>query len=153
MRLFRLANKVYANDLSGAGGLRFAGRWHPKGTPCLYTSQALSLALLEKFVHAQATEQMLDLHLLTIDLPQVAELYTVDVGKMPVDWAQRIDYTQWIGNQLLNDASILGFVVPSAIVPTEFNVVLNPRAKLFGTFGRLRSVPYAIDERLVLKLT
>jgi len=152
MMLYRLANKAYINDTTGIGAQRFPGRWNPKGTPCLYTSVHLSLSLLEKFVHARATEDMQDLHLLTVDIKSEPLLYRTDLTKLKTDWIRDISYTQWLGHQILEDPSILGFVVPSAIVPTERNVILNPLSVHFGQLSIPPAQPYAIDDRLLLKI-
>ncbi|TAD85677.1 MAG: RES domain-containing protein [Bacteroidetes bacterium] len=152
MMLYRLAGKAYANDTTGIGAQRYPGRWNPKGTPCLYTSASISLALLEKFVHARATEHMQDLCLLTIPVLQTQHLYIIEGAKLPTSWMEDFTYTQWLGQQILQDVSILGFVVPSAIVPSEFNVVLNPQSAHFKALRVPNALPYAIDQRLMHKL-
>jgi RES domain-containing protein len=48
MELWRISN--YA-DLSGAGGLRAAGRWHSQGKRIVYLADHPSSALLEMLVH------------------------------------------------------------------------------------------------------
>lgn len=48
MELWRISN--YA-DLSGAGGLQAAGRWHTRGKRIVYLADHPASALLEMLVH------------------------------------------------------------------------------------------------------
>ena len=53
MIVYRLAAKQYIDDRTGTGAKLFGGRWNPVGLACIYASEYISLALLEKFVHAE----------------------------------------------------------------------------------------------------
>ena len=153
MLIFRLANKTYINDLSGIGAQRYPGRWNPKGLPCLYFSSFLSLALLEKFVHARGMEDMREVHLLSFDLKDTAAIYKLDAKKMTPDWQKNFSYTQWLGQQILQDEKLLGFTAPSAIVPSEMNLILNPKSVHFNALSIPTARPFVVDERLVWKLS
>jgi RES domain-containing protein len=46
--LYRALNPIYAREpLSGEGARRYGGRFNPKGTPALYTSQSVLTAIRE----------------------------------------------------------------------------------------------------------
>ena len=150
MIVFRLADKRYVDDREGVGAKLFGGRWNEVNTPCIYTSEHISLALLEKFVHARGSDSMKNIGLLKITIPDdEAVLFNVDVNRLEDEWAENISYTQWIGGQLLNDPATLAFSVPSAIIPDEKNVILNPRSKYFSriTFGKI--IDFTTDYRLL----
>lgn len=150
MIVYRLAKHPYVKDLSGTGAQLFGGRWNPKGVPCLYASMQVSLALLERFVHAQGMDDLEGLMLLELDLDNAkGVVYHMDEAKFNPDWKTDFDYSQWLGQQVLGNSEILAFSVPSAIVPHERNVVINPA---FAGKGWLRiqgCTPFGVDQRLL----
>jgi RES domain-containing protein len=153
MIAYRLAARAYIDDLSGSGAKLFGGRWNPVGCPCIYASQHLSLALLEKYVHAEFRENMERLALLRINIPDDDSLvFHVDDQKLKKNWMSDVPYSQWIGEQILTDPEIIAFTAPSAIVPLERNVILNPSAKHFGEIQFLPPVDFPTDLRLLGKL-
>jgi len=151
MNVFRIAHNRFINDLEGIGALRFGGRWNPKGLGCLYCSEHLSLAFLEKLVHTQGRNALINLSFLQIEIPGDSDIYTVDISKMQPDWTVKPDYTQWLGKQLLEIKSYLGFRVPSVMVPGEWNVILNPQSIHFQDIKVLPPQLFIVDERLVSK--
>lgn len=152
MKLYRLADKKYISDVEGVGAKMFGGRWNNINYPCLYASEHLSLALLEKFVHSQFKEQMNNLAVLEIEIMDADSIFNVDETRLQKDWNTNISYTQWIGEQLLNDFTVVAFSVPSVIVPSERNYILNPRAKEFKRV-RFRDIKdFKSDYRLLHSL-
>ncbi|MGV3760847.1 RES family NAD+ phosphorylase [Parapedobacter sp.] len=153
MTVYRLAYHGYVEDLSGIGARLYGGRWNPKGMACLYTSVHISLALLEKFVHARGREDMAGLMLLSVELPDHDDLvYHVDESRMVDGWMNDIDYSQWLGEQLLVDEAFVAFSVPSAIMPLERNVIINPQARHFDAVKFHKPTPFDIDGRLMDRL-
>lgn len=153
MIAYRLAARAYIDDVSGSGAKLFGGRWNPVGCPCIYASQNLSLALLEKYVHAEFRECMERLALLRIHIPDDDNLvFHVDDQRLKKDWMNDISYSQWIGEQILSDPEIIAFTTPSAIVSSERNVILNPSAQKFGEIQFLPPVDFPTDLRLLAKL-
>ena len=149
MTVYRLAYRYYIDDVLGIGARKYGGRWNPKGMACLYASTHISLALLEKYVHARGKEDMAELMLLAIELPNRGDLvYHVDESQMVAGWMNNIDYSQWLGRQLLEDGSFVAFSVPSVIVPSERNVIINPRVAHFDAVKFGKPVPFDIDSRL-----
>lgn len=153
MILYRLADKKYIEDLEGVGAKLFGGRWNEVNTPCIYTSEHLSLAFLEKFVHAKAKENMLNIALLTLEIPQIKDvILTIDDKKLNKNWMNDVAYSQWIGSQILEDLSILGFSVPSVLIPSERNYILNPKSIHFGELKFTNVVDFKTDFRFLNQL-
>lgn len=151
--LYRLADKKYIEDLEGVGAKLFGGRWNEVNTPCIYTSENLSLAFLEKFVHAKAKENMLNIGLLMLEIPQLKDaILTVDAKKLDKNWMNDVAYSQWIGSQILEDLSILAFSVPSALIPNERNYVLNPKSIYFNQLKFNSVVDFKTDFRFLNQL-
>ena len=143
--LYRLSNARRAGDLSGEGARRAGGRWNQRFTPALYTASTVSLGLLEVLVHLE-------------DLRLVPGAYSVTVIKVndPGGRLQTVDVlpttmqdAQELGTALLSDPEVLGYWVPSVIVPRERNLVLNPAARAFQDHVHVEEVfELAVDERL-----
>lgn len=153
MKAFRLASTQFIDDYSGTGARLFGGRWNSKGMACIYTSQQISLALLEKFVHAQAKEDMRNVSLLQVLLPDdSSKIYDLDIEQMKKGWQHDTSYTQWLGDQILSDPEIVAFSAPSAIIPSERNIIINPQSAFIQEVSFLPSQPFETDGRLLLKL-
>ncbi len=150
MMVYRLADQRFIDDREGIGAKLFGGRWNAVNDACLYSSEHISLAILEKFVHAAAKEDMSNLALLAIDIPDDADnLLHVDEVKLNQNWKNEIVYTQWIGGQILADLSILAFSVPSLLVPTERNYVINPKALQFKKLKFKKIANFTTDYRIL----
>ncbi|WP_048440524.1 RES family NAD+ phosphorylase [Caenimonas sp. SL110] len=119
-----------ADDLTGRGAEKTGGRWNSTGTPMVYASSSIALAVLETLVHLGACGLPLNRYLVRIDVPsdlvasaaraQADRLVGWDAlpaGKVSVDW----------GSTWCASASSLVALVPSVIVAEEFNLLLNPR--------------------------
>lgn len=151
MIVYRIAHKHYIDDKSGLGAKLFGGRWNAINLPCIYTSVHISLALLEKFIHAKVAENMRNISLLKIELPE-DQIFSIDKNKLKPSWIDDIEYTQWLGAQILEDNSILAFSVPSAIIPEERNIIINPLSKNFKSVKFLEIADFSTDYRLLGKL-
>jgi RES domain-containing protein len=132
VHLWRIAavTKDYpAEDMSGGGAKATGGRWNDKGVALLYTSENRSLACLETLVHVVSGGLPLNRILVRLDVPdtvwQAAILFdpNANIG-WDVDPAGLVSIdagTAWVKSR----ASAL-MVVPSAIVPDERNILINP---------------------------
>ncbi|MCH8558207.1 MAG: RES family NAD+ phosphorylase [Balneolia bacterium] len=134
MELFRVATEKWAEDLSGEGARLYGGRWNHKGTPALYCSQNRSLCTLEVLVHVKLNNIPKDLMLVTIYVPDDAEIRALGRYELPQGWDDYPydSFTQDTGSSLLKTGESLGIRVPSSVVPQEHNVILNPRHKDFS---------------------
>jgi len=127
--------------VSGDGARAFGGRWNPPGMAVVYASENLSLATLEILVHAHKATVLPKYSYLRLDVDDDAltRLDPNSVGDQPFDT---------VGGALLSKG--LGFIVPSAVLSAEDNVVLNP---LHPTWGNAVSfadpVALPIDPRLL----
>ena len=148
MKLYRLGKSKRIADLSGQGGLYFAGRWHRKGTQILYTSEHFSLAKLE--VLANSDELPTDYFALTLEVPDTVVCQTIETADLPANWR---DLPYPIELPALTDAWLREQMywllrVPSAHSPAEYNYLLNP---LHPDHRLLRIVslePHPFDSRL-----
>lgn len=110
------------------------GRWNPKGIRMVYTSASVALAMLETLVHVHEVAVLMKRHValaveadddLALDLDEALEQWS-DIQSMSESDVGR----RWVQEQL---SPILR--VPSVIVPTENNYLINP---LHPDFAKLR---------------
>lgn len=126
-RIAKHSPKYNATDMDGAGGLYVGGRWHNKGTPVIYAAGSVALACLETLVHYDDSGLPFLRKLIEYRIP--TELAQKGQNVVPPEgWDQMPDSpsaaeagTRWLESK----ASLLLFV-PSVIIRTESNVLINP---------------------------
>jgi len=150
MQVFRICRKPYA-AIDGLGGMYTSGRWHTKGHPIVYAATSAALAALEVLLHVDPLSAPADLRLLTIELPPQISSETIDLASLPKRWsavpAPRA--LSRLGNAWLIDLRSAALVVPSAIIPIERNVLLNPRHPDAVHAHIVGSEPFTFDTRLL----
>lgn len=128
------------------------GRWTSPGRPAIYCAEHLSLALLEVLVHISDPDERSARRVryrLQLDDSLVEPL---PERAVPDDFSPRTPYgiTQPIGDDWLKRADTPALSVPSAIVPTELNYLLNPDHPQFREIEWDRGEPIILDDRLWL---
>ncbi len=140
--VYRLTTAKFASDLSGEGSRLYGGHWNERGTPALYCASSISLALLECLVHIGDRR----------DLPTSYTIVTIGItGRLtkPPAASSKDQQTSAVGTVLLNNPKVLGFWVPSIIVPQEQNLILNPRSPNFASRIRIiQTEELQLDVRL-----
>ena len=148
MIVYRITNEAYKNDLSGNGAALYGSRWNSKGIRLLYTSQFISLSILESLVHLKRNEIPLNQYLLFIEFPDQKKIAELSYKKMKKNWHEEHEYTQWIGDQFIKNKEALALKVPSAVVPQENNFLLNPFHSEFKKVKIISSELLQLDKRL-----
>ena len=132
---------------SGEGGLHVAGRWNSVGTRLVYVSSTLALACLEKRVHlVEAPDEGAYVHYEI----EVEEAAMSRVGRLPPRWADSpaSAITAGIGDEWIRSGRSVGLWVPSAIIPNEWNALLNPGHPDFPWERIAGPIPFRWDARL-----
>jgi RES domain-containing protein len=118
-----------ANDLSGTGAKMTGGRWNSKGTPVVYSAANIALATLETVHYLSGGGLPLNRYLVRIDIPDAIWAARQVLDPLPGGWdaisaglAARTAGDAWIAA----GATAL-LLVPSVIVPDEYNVLINPQ--------------------------
>ena len=153
MIVYRLCRKNYAHDLSGRGAEISGGRWNSKGVAALYTSSSRALCVMEILVHVPAGIIPKDYYLISIEFPDDILIKTIDVKKLPANWASNpiSAVTQRIGDTFFSGQKELVLKVPSAIIKDDWNYLINPTHKDFHQVKDLSSEPFGFDARLFKK--
>jgi RES domain-containing protein len=125
MRLWRISAHA---ELSGRGGLHISGRWHSQGRRIVYLSDHPASALLEILVHLEIDpEDLPDTYqLLSVDIPDDIQLKSIEEGKIAQGWRDDRSLTRGLGDTWLREGETALMRVPSAIVPSAVNWLLNP---------------------------
>jgi len=151
MFVYRINKREFIKDLNGTGAGLFGARWNPRGMNMLYTSGSVSLASLEYLVHNYhiLSRNNVALAKIEINTDSINELSKKD---LPKDWNENTytpQSTQQIGASFLSRAEHYILKVPSAIVPMEFNYLLNPlHPEHRSTVVKEIIDPFEIDDRL-----
>lgn len=150
MIIYRLTTAEFANDLSGEGSKLYGGRWNLAGTSALYTSEYVSLSLLEILVNLNKNRLPISYTLISLELPEL-HISKIQYKKLKDNWQHHFEYTQWIGNEFLKNNDFLALKVPSAIVPQENNFIINPLHAAFKKVKILNTELLELDKRLFQK--
>jgi len=150
MRAWRICRREHAVDaLGGRGGLYASGRWHTKGRRVVYTSESIALAALEVLVHVDRDVFPNDLTLVEIAIPDDVTIETTDVRTLPSNWRSYPGPARLreIGDAWLDACRSAVLVVPSAPIPKERNLLLNPAHPDHGRLEVVGTEPFAFDSR------
>jgi len=145
MLLWRISRH---KDLSGEGGLRAPGRWHDRGAPIVYLAESPAGALLEACVHTSANDVPPSYTLLAVRAEEPTSVETLDTSTLRPDWIDHVEATREIGSAWLRSLRSALLRVPSALVPSTFDLLLNP---LHEDAGRVRiesTYEYPFDLRI-----
>jgi RES domain-containing protein len=153
MIVYRLSKGKYHKDLSGRGAELYGGRWNSKGVAMLYTSQSRALAFAEVAVHVPVGIIPKDYFLVSIHLPDDVRIHKLPVADLPPDWRSNphANSTQKIGDQFIADAKFPVLQVPSAVVPGDFNFLINPHHPHAGGIKVQSVEPFEFDSRFVAR--
>jgi RES domain-containing protein len=134
-------------DLTGAGGLKAAGRWHHTGNAIVYLAETPASALLEVCVHTSANDVPPEFTLLKIEGPDL-EVPSIKARDLPEDWRTRLAVTRDLGTEWLEKNESVLLQVPSVIVPDTFNFLFNPSHEHATKFRITDVFSYPFDIRL-----
>ena len=121
---------------AGAGAAEYGGRWNSPGRPVIYASGSLSLAMLEQLAQTGTGRLPHNQVFIEITIPDDVSIERVGASDIP-GWASADrQASRTFGDCWLTDARPCVLLVPSAIVPTEQNVAINPA---HADFARIRT--------------
>jgi RES domain-containing protein len=150
MLVFRIARDIYATQLMASG---IANRWNLDQQFVLYTGASRSLATLELMVHRAGINPAFQYKMMAISVSDEANLFqTININDLPPHWRTIQAYSdlQKIGNEWYVSKASLVLKVPSVIIPSEFNYIINMRHSLFEEYVKLEQIEnFYWDERLI----
>ena len=141
-----------ADDLSGKGAELTGGRWNEKGVAVVYAAETRSLACIETLVHLAASGLPLNRYLIKISIPDAvwAAARRETAASLPVGWdaqpASRVSIA--LGTGWLRSGSSALLLLPSAVVPEECCVLINPAHADSAGISAVKSRRWLYDPRL-----
>ena len=149
MIVFRLIQEKYSPDWEGKGAEIIGRRWNSQGIPMIYTSESRALCTAEIAVHLHLGISPASYLLLTIDIPGEVLVLEVEADSLPVNWRRFPSHqiTKNLGDQFIAENHYAVMKVPSAVIPGDFNFLINPHHSDFGKIKVVKSEPYEFDER------
>ena len=149
MKVWRLARAAYTTP-NGEGAKKYGGRWTPAGLAVVYTSASLALAAVETLVHADSDLLPDDLVILSAHIPERLPIRTVSPADLPDDWQHMPTPCTLltIGGDWVRTNREVGLRVPSAVIPQEWNMLLNPAHRDFPAIEWTHEGPFHWDARL-----
>lgn len=144
---WRMFKAIYeAQAFNGEGARLVGGRWNSKGTAVVYTAGTAALAVLEQLVHVQSHEFLDAYRLCKISFDDVL-VETVSQADLPPAWKTSKDLKR-LGDEWAAKQSSAVLRVPSVIVDSEVNYLLNPAHPDFPRIDIDRPQPFWFDPRL-----
>ena len=151
LTLWRLVKARHATSaFDGEGARRYGGRWNERGTAIVYLGGTLSLAALETFVHLTAADARIAFAAIEVRVPDDLEIAFLAPDALPENWREEPppEQTKALGTEWARRAQTLLLRVPSAIVPNEWNYLLNPAHAAVGRIELRPPTPFGFDERM-----
>ncbi len=148
MKVYRISKCTFIDDLSGTGAAMYGGRWNSKGIYMLYTAATPSLALLETVVHISNIPPS-GYCMLTLDIPEDS-MEEISPDQLPSSWQQNPSPAalRKIGDGFIKENKKMALKLPSAILPEEFNYLLNPSHPSFRKIKLISKREIRFDPRL-----
>ena len=128
MFVYRIAKKKHIRDLSGIGARLYGGRWNRKGIGIVYASESRALSLVEFLVNVPFSILPNKLCIATVEIDDQIHPKEIPLGDLPKNWRKfpaPLELAE-IGSKWAVSNESLALRVPSAVVPHEFNILINP---------------------------
>lgn len=121
---------------TGEGARRYGGRWNSKGYAVIYTSGSISLAILEVLVHIPVYDLLEEYVYIPVEFDQKF-VFALNPEKLPDNWNKdpSPQANKQIGDSWVESQQSVILEVPSAIVPTEKNFLIN---RAHADFSKLK---------------
>lgn len=123
----------------------FGGRWNPVGSPVVYVADSIALAALEILVHVDAAS--LDALYVSFGLTipdTLIEVFPASLASFP-----DASGAQTFGRAWISERRSAALSIPSAVVPQERNILLNPAHPDFARIVIGDPELFSFDPRLL----
>jgi RES domain-containing protein len=147
--VWRLLTARFAESaFSGEGARLYGGRWNRKGVTMVYTAGSQSLAMLELLVQDEPLRARYVM--IPATLPTNLKIERVTPEQLPANWRDagtRVQL-QRMGTDWVRRRSSAVLAVPSVVIPTETNYLLNPLHPSFPRIEIGKPEAFVTDLRL-----
>jgi RES domain-containing protein len=150
MEVFRIVHEIHSLSLNSSGS---PNRWNLRGQHVIYTGSSRSLSTLELVVHKSSVIPALNYKVIAISIADYDSLQKqIYINELPINWRSMAAYSrlQEIGSSWYSKQESLVLKVPSAVIPYEYNYVINSEHPHFNEHVKIiRTEDYFWDNRLI----
>ena len=134
---------------TGQGAKLAGGRWNSPGVAVVYTSESVALGMLELLVHIHS-EEVLRRYVTIEVLFDDSLVKAVSLAALPRNWRKSPPPAalRRIGDEWSAAGESAVLRVPSVVVPSGWNFLLNPAHADFGKIAIGEPQPIRMDRRL-----
>ena len=149
MEAFRIAKEDFSKNLLASGS---ANRWNVNGQFLIYAGSSRSLSTLELIVHQNSVSPAFKYKVMVISIADEENLFThLLQANLPKEWRSMAAYPtlQQSGSEWYQNNRSLVLKVPSAVIPKEYNFIINTKHPEFiDKVSLVRTEDYFWDDRL-----
>jgi len=147
MLVYRITHKIYSKELFASG---LEGRWNGDGKKVIYTAGSVALAFLENMIRRQGVGFNSDFKTMIIEIPDDLKIQVIKNENLAAGWREFTDYSkcQPLGNAWFDKGEKPVLKVPSAVLPEEFNYVINAAHPDFKKIKLVETTELIPDERI-----
>lgn len=150
MRAWRICQARFSSTaFDGEGAFRDGGRWNSEGVRVVYVGGSAALAVLEILVHVGELDDLYRIPYVLIPVDFEPELVS-EPKVLPSGWYQDPPPLEAaaVGDKWVASQVSLLLKVPSAVIRSEFNYLINPSHPQFGELVIGTPEPFRFDSRL-----
>lgn len=143
-------SRFAARAFDGEGARLYGGRWNSVGVRMVYTAGSVSLAVLEMLVHLENTDVLPAYSICAVHFDD-AVVTSLDRSKLPANWRDSPSPPELLtmGDAWVASRSSAVLEVPSAVVESESNYLINPDHPDFASLLIEPPGPFTFDPRLL----
>lgn len=147
MTVYRICKRKYPEN-NGEGARLAGGRWNHKGTAVIYCGATASLCALEVLAHG--ADLAADMVVIEARIPRRLGVMTLDESDLPPNWSTPVasNKTRDLGTQWVKNGATAVLSVPSVIVSSERNYLLNPAHPDFAKIRFSKPKDFVFDRKL-----
>ena len=146
-RIVKAKHAIHAFD--GEGSRLYGSRWNSPGVRVVHVSATLSLATLEIIAHLQGSTLLSHYVAFFVEFDG-SFVERINIAELPADWRNSPppSTVRQIGDLWVRGSSSPILEVPSALIPSEVNYLLNPSHADFSRIVLSSQLPLDVDPRV-----
>jgi RES domain-containing protein len=149
MEVFKICKEEYSGSLKSSGN---ANRWNLRGQNVIYSGSTRSLSTLELVVRRSSIVPVTNYKVVVISIADDDFLFKqIHINELVENWRTLAAYStlQEIGSKWYTTQRTLILKVPSAVIPYEYNYIINTEHPDFTKYVHIvRVEDYFWDKRL-----
>jgi RES domain-containing protein len=149
MEVYHLGRTKFADQLSGEGAKLHGGRWNRIGQPCIYASESKALCILEYAANVSLDLLPFSLSITVYFIPDNS-WKQFNENELPKTWNSvpvTSETKEW-GTTHLLEKKFLALKLPSVIIPSEYNFIINPLHPDFKKVKIKNIHSFTFDQRI-----